>query len=67
MVAGVSGLAAPVFDCNGEMALALVALGYAGVFDATWEGPNAVALRAAAARLSARLGGARNAGAAARR
>jgi DNA-binding IclR family transcriptional regulator len=56
MVPGVSGLAAPVFDCNGALVLGLVALGYAGTFDATWDGPNAAALREGATRLSARLG-----------
>jgi DNA-binding IclR family transcriptional regulator len=56
MVAGVSGLAAPVFDGNGTMVLALVSLGYSGAFDATWEGRNATALRESAAKLSARLG-----------
>jgi DNA-binding IclR family transcriptional regulator len=56
MVPGVSGLAAPVFDCHGALALALVALGYAGTFDATWEGRNAIALRESAEKLSARLG-----------
>jgi DNA-binding IclR family transcriptional regulator len=56
MISGVSGLAAPVFDCNGTMVLALVSLGYSGAFDATWEGVIAVALRASAQKLSARLG-----------
>lgn len=55
-VEGISGLAAPVFDANGTMVLALVVLGYAGGFDRRWEGPTAKALRAAAAALSRRLG-----------
>lgn len=56
MVPGVSGLAAPVFDCNGTLVLALVSLGYSGAFDATWDGPVATALREGAGKLSARLG-----------
>jgi DNA-binding IclR family transcriptional regulator len=56
MIAGVSGLAAPVFDHAGKMVLAMVALGYSGAFDATWDGPNAIAVRAAAAAVSRRLG-----------
>lgn len=56
MIAGVSGLAAPVFDYNGTLVLALVSLGYSGAFDSTWEGHNAVALRECAEKLSARLG-----------
>lgn len=56
MVPGVSGLAAPVFDGNGTMVLALVSLGYAGAFDATWEGAVATALRESAQKLSSRLG-----------
>lgn len=56
MVAGVAGLAAPVFDHNGSVVLALVSLGYAGTFDAAWDGAIATALRDAAGNLSARLG-----------
>jgi DNA-binding IclR family transcriptional regulator len=56
MVPGVAGLAAPVFDCNGTLALALVSLGYSGAFDATWDGPVATALRESAEKLSVRLG-----------
>ncbi|MCX7893165.1 MAG: IclR family transcriptional regulator [Burkholderiales bacterium] len=52
----ISGFAAPVFDADGRMTLALVALGYAGDFDARWDGATAHALREAAASLSRRLG-----------
>jgi len=52
----ISGLAAPVFDADGRMTLALVALGYSGGFDARWDGATARAVRDAAARLSRRLG-----------
>lgn len=53
---GINGLAAPVFDASGTMALAVVALGYSGGFDASWDGANARAVRAKAEALSARLG-----------
>jgi DNA-binding IclR family transcriptional regulator len=56
LVDGISGLAAPVFDANGSMVLAMIALGYSGGFDARWEGGTAKALREAAAGLSRRLG-----------
>jgi DNA-binding IclR family transcriptional regulator len=56
LVHGISGLAAPVFDANGTMVLAMIALGYAGAFDARPDGGTAKALRAAAAELSRRLG-----------
>jgi DNA-binding IclR family transcriptional regulator len=56
LMQGISGLAAPVFDANGAMVLAMIALGYAGAFDARPDGDTAKALRAAAAELSRRLG-----------
>jgi DNA-binding IclR family transcriptional regulator len=56
LVPGINSVAAPVFDSNGAMVLALVALGYGAAFEAAWEGDIAVAVRAAAARVSARLG-----------
>jgi DNA-binding IclR family transcriptional regulator len=49
-------LAAPVFDARGAIAAALVALGYRSTFDASFDGPVAKALQAAAAQLSQRLG-----------
>lgn len=52
----ISGFAAPVFDSDGRMTLALVALGYSGGFDARWDGATARAVRDAAEKLSRRLG-----------
>jgi len=52
----ISGFAAPVFDADGRMTLALVALGYSGGFDSRWDGATARAVRDAAAQLSRRLG-----------
>ena len=56
LIPGVAALSAPVFDHSRRLALALTALGHAGHFDSRWTGTVADALRAAAARLSARLG-----------
>jgi DNA-binding IclR family transcriptional regulator len=52
----ISGFAAPVFDADGRMTLALIALGYSGGFDTRWDGATARALREAAESLSRRLG-----------
>ncbi len=52
----ISGFAAPVFDADGRMTLALVALGYSGAFDARWDGATARSVREAAEKLSRRLG-----------
>lgn len=54
-IPGISGIAAPVFDHSGSLALALVALGYTKPFEATLE-KNAAALLRSAAALSERLG-----------
>lgn len=56
LIPGVAAFSAPVFDHEGRLALALTALGHAGVFDSAWSSPVAAALRAAAADLSRRLG-----------
>jgi DNA-binding IclR family transcriptional regulator len=56
MLAGVHALGAPVFDHQGQLALALTALGPNGGFDDAEEGPIASILREAARSLSARLG-----------
>lgn len=56
LIPGVAAFSAPVFDHEGRLALALTALGHAGVFDSTWSSPVAAALREAAAGLSRRLG-----------
>jgi DNA-binding IclR family transcriptional regulator len=60
-IPGISGMAAPVFDYNGSMTLALIALGYAGTFDMSLDGPIAMSLLESAQRLSHRLGFDRNA------
>ena len=56
VVPGVNAMAAPVFDHTGAMVLAITAIGPAGVFDTTWGGTIALALRQAGAQVSQRLG-----------
>lgn len=56
VVAGVSAVAAPVFDAAGRLVLALTAIGPSASFDTAPTGPLAAALRDAAALLSRRLG-----------
>jgi DNA-binding IclR family transcriptional regulator len=55
-IPGISGMAAPVFDHSGALALALVVLGYSRPFEAEAECISA-ALRSKAEFLSRRLGG----------
>ena len=55
---GVNALAAPVFDHEGRIALAVTAIGPASIFDLAWDGAIARELRACAARISHRIGGA---------
>ena len=55
---GVNAIAAPVFDHEGRIALAVTAIGPASIFDLAWNGGIAGELRACAARISHRLGGA---------
>ena len=55
-VPGVNAMAAPVFDYKGSIALAITAIGPAGVFDSSWDGPIADALRDSATQISQRLG-----------
>ncbi|WP_425261724.1 IclR family transcriptional regulator [Rubrivivax sp. RP6-9] len=55
-VAGVSALAAPVFDGGGSLVLSLTAIGPSASFDVTADGPAATTLRRCAAELSAQLG-----------
>ena len=54
-IPGISGMAAPVFDHSGTLALALVVLGYSKPFEAQAE-PIAAVLKAKAGALSKRLG-----------
>jgi DNA-binding IclR family transcriptional regulator len=56
LLPGVVGFAAPVFDSDAHMALAMVSLGPSSSFDAAWDGAPAGALRQAAQQLSAELG-----------
>lgn len=56
IVPGVSAMSAPVFDHTGAIALAITAIGPAGVFDAKWDGPVARALKQCAGEVSQRLG-----------
>jgi DNA-binding IclR family transcriptional regulator len=60
-IPGISGMAAPVFNYNGSMALALIALGYTTAFDMSSNGPIARGLISAARQLSRRLGFAKSA------
>jgi DNA-binding IclR family transcriptional regulator len=54
-IPGISGMAAPVFDHTGAMALALVALGYSKPFDAAFDAISTAVLHKAD-QLSRRLG-----------
>ncbi|WP_076998982.1 IclR family transcriptional regulator [Variovorax sp. KK3] len=56
IVPGVSAMSAPVFDHTGAIALAITAIGTTAVFDASWDGPVAVALKRCAGEVSERLG-----------
>jgi DNA-binding IclR family transcriptional regulator len=56
VVAGVGAMSAPVFNHQGEMVLALTAIGPLGAFDIRWNGEVAKALREAADAVSRRLG-----------
>jgi DNA-binding IclR family transcriptional regulator len=56
LLPGVAGLAAPVFNHQGELVAVIAALGPQGQFDADWDGGTARALKDAADGLSRRLG-----------
>ena len=56
LLPGIIGFCVPVFDSDGHMALGIVALGPAGVFDPEWGGAVEGPLRRAAAQLSRDLG-----------
>jgi len=53
---GVNAFSTPVFDHAGNIALALTCLGPSNLFDASWDGPIASALRQCAAAISKELG-----------
>lgn len=57
LVPGVEAVAAPVFDHPGRIALVMLVVGVQGMFDTAPQGRVVTALKAAAAALSARLGG----------
>lgn len=57
VVAGVSALAAPVFDASGRLVLTLTAIGPSASFDTESQGPLARALVQAGLLVSKRLGG----------
>lgn len=57
VIAGVSAVAAPVFDASGQLVLALTAIGPSASFETAADGPISRAMREAAALLSRRLGG----------
>ena len=56
LLRGVASVAAPVFNHTGAIVAVIAALGPQGAFDVAWDGRNAFAVKAAAERLSARLG-----------
>ena len=56
VVAGVSALAAPVFDHREQIVLALTMIGPSAAMDTAWQGALATQLRQAAQAVSARLG-----------
>ena len=53
---GVNSFAAPVFDYSKAMVLGITLMGSAGVFDTSWHGPQATAVKRTAAEVSRRLG-----------
>jgi len=55
-IPGISGIAAPVFDYNRSMAMALIALGYTGNFDQSLKGGLVTAVLRVAEQISRRLG-----------
>lgn len=53
---GVNSFAAPVFDYSGNMVLGITLMGSSGLYDPSWDGPQARAVKACAAEVSKRLG-----------
>lgn len=53
---GIASLASPVFDYSGNIALAVTIMGPTGIFDPSWDGPVAKALRTCTTAISRRLG-----------
>jgi DNA-binding IclR family transcriptional regulator len=56
VIPNVNAFAAPVFDRDGRMVLAITTLGPAGLFDSNWTGPIAKAIQKAAQLASRQLG-----------
>lgn len=56
VMAGISALAAPVFDASSRLVLSLTAIGPGASFDVRADGPGAGVLKACAAELSRQLG-----------
>jgi DNA-binding IclR family transcriptional regulator len=56
LLPGISGLAVPVWDAGGRIALSLVSLGASASFNADTKGPLALALKRCATQLSRELG-----------
>jgi DNA-binding IclR family transcriptional regulator len=56
VVPGVSAIAAPVFDMSGAIVLSLIAIGPSAIFNADFDSPLAMTLRACAEDLSKQLG-----------
>lgn len=56
VIQGVSAMAAPVFDHTGGIVLAVTAIGPSGIFDTTWRGVVASALKECVRHASAKLG-----------
>ena len=53
---GITSFAAPVFDYSDNIVLGVTLMGSSGVFDPSWDGPQARAVRACAEEISRRLG-----------
>lgn len=53
---GITSFAAPVFDYSDNIVLGVTLMGSSGVFDPSWDGPQASAVRACAEEISRRLG-----------
>ncbi|MEJ8813065.1 IclR family transcriptional regulator [Variovorax ureilyticus] len=53
---GVCSFAAPVFDYSGNIVMGITLMGRSSSFDASWDGPQAKAVKACASEVSKRLG-----------
>ena len=53
---GVNAFAAPVFDYSGNMVMSITLMGSSGIFDTSWTGAEARAIKACASEVSKRLG-----------